>query len=499
LLLTAAIAAPVAHAEASFEVVVEQGENALAHGRLDGAERFLAEALVLAEATGRESPEQARVHLDLARLRRAQGDPKRAGHELGLARFAARSAHGEDSLAMAEVEIERTLQYQLTGLYDEAVTAAQEALRIRRLHLPLQAPLVRETLHFRAWSHHLAFQYPRAVAAFEETFEVMSEEPVSSVQDRVIVLNRLAWIFERAGLLDRAAESKDHARALVAAGRAGRGTSDRLFQVGLDGLSPPSEEHLEKLAAMKAFAREWARERHFHPEHFSFDYHQLVTLRRFDRETPPHRVRFMLERDLMGEFLAFAPTSPRVTSRHRYGMPFLSRVPRQVLRTSEGAHGFHRVLLHAVDFEVPPGTAVLAAREGRVVRVVHGFRPGEEKSLKPEDDLRHGLKVNRVIILHDDDTYATYLPLMPELEVAEGDRVVRGQQIGRTTRVDDRRTAMVHFDVRRNNRSAGSGGVVTAEPVRARFAAVGDRDGIPLAERYYGGESVPASPAPTAD
>jgi murein DD-endopeptidase MepM/ murein hydrolase activator NlpD len=486
-------------AEPAFADLCDQAENALAYGRLESAEALLAEALPLAESAGRESPEQARVHLNMARLRRGQDDAKRAGHELGLARFATRKAHGTESLEMAKVEVERALQYQLTGLNEEAVIAATEALRLRRSHLPPGAPRIRESLRFQAWSHQLAFQYPRAVGIYEDAFEEMSGEPVSAVHDRVVVLNRLAWIFERAGLPERAREANDRARALVAAQTPGAGSSDRLFQVGLDGLSPPSAEHLDQLAEARSVAHEWSRERHFHPEHFSFDHHQLVTLRRIDRETPIHKVRFMLERDLMDEFLAFAPAIPRANHRHRYGMPFVSRVPRQLLRTSEGAHGFERVLLHAVDFKVPAGTRVVAAREGRVVRVVQGFHPGEEKSLKPEDDLRHGLKVNRVIILHDDDTYATYLPLAPELEVVEGDRVVRGQQIGRTTRVDDKRTAMVHFDVRRNSRSAGSTTLITPEPVRARFAAVPDRDGIPLAERSYRGESTPASPAPTVD
>ena len=33
----------------------------------------------------------------------------------------------------------------------------------------------------------------------------------------------------------------------------------------------------------------------------------------------------------------------------------------------------------------------------------------------------YGLKLNKVVVLHDDETYATYQPLSPDTAVEEGD------------------------------------------------------------------------------
>ena len=482
----------------SFAVQCERAENAIRHGRLDNAERFLAPARKLAAVAGRRSPEQARVNLALAGLRRAQGNHQQARHYLALARFATRAAHGERSLEMAGVETESAIQHQRVELHDQAVAAIQKALEIRSALLGPQDPLVQETTRTLAWAYQLAFRYPRAVETYEGILAAMDEHGDTPVQDQVIVLNRLAWIHERAALPEKARAYRDRARETVRARMTGRGTSPRLLELGLDALASLEDGRREEMVEMKTFAREWIEDHRYHPEHFSFERQLLVTLRRLDRGMPESKVRAALRRDLRAEFLAFAPPTPRRTANHRYDLPFEAGVPRRTLRTSEGAHGFKRVLLHAVDFEVPPGSAVLAAREGRVVRVVRGFDPREEAETHPHEDARHGARLNFVVVLHEDDTYATYQPLSQDIPVVEGDVVARGQRLGRTAELHDRGDPLVHFDVRRNGASAGSGGVVTPEPVRARFRDVGS-DGIPLAGHAYESRSVPASPAPIAD
>ena len=395
---------------------------------------------------------------------------------------------------MAEVAIERALLHRIAGLHDLSVAAIERAQRIRRAHLPSADPLLLDTLQALASAHHFAFDYPRAVELYERTLEHMRSAPASRRRDRVVALNRMAWIFARASMKERVAALNRRAREIVSANGAVRGTSDRLLQLGLDDLPATVGDSTATMTELLTFIDAWIDEHCFHREHFKVEHHLLVALRRLDRGMPVRRIRFALQRALMAEFLAFAPTRPRVTAQHRYGLPFESKTPRRVLRESEGAHGFERVLLHAVDFAVPPGTAVIAAREGLVVRVIHG-RAADENTASPEEDLRHGLRVNRVIVLHDDETYASYSPLAPEIESAEGDRVMRGQRIGRTARVENDPAPMIHFDVRRNSRSAGSGLVITPEPVRAHFTAVRDRDGIPLVDHSYGGGSTPASPA----
>jgi murein DD-endopeptidase MepM/ murein hydrolase activator NlpD len=497
LALACAQAAPNRETD-SFSFHCDRGENALAYGRLDNADFFLTRAHQLAAVAGRGSPEQARVNLALAKLHRLQANPRKARHYLGLARFATRTAHGPNSLGMANVEMEHARQQRAAGLRDQAVTAVEEAVRIRKALLPANDPLLQETQGELAWAYHLAFQYPRAVETYRTNLETMERQAGASTRDRIIVLNRLAWIHERAALPERAAEFNSRAREIVAEETPGGGTSARLLALGLEELAPAGSRR-ETMEELKAQGLVWIDDHHYHPEHFDFERDLLVTLRRLDREVPLRKVRRGLTRDLRAEFIDFAPVRLRSPSRHRYGLPFDPGRPRRAVRTSEGAHGYERIYVHAVDFELPAGSPVVAARSGRVVRVVRSFDPASERGGRPEDDLRHGIHVNRVIVLHGDDTYATYLPLDGRIEVEEGDRVARGQRLGRTATLADGGTPIVHFDVRRNGVAVGSGGLLTPEPVRAHFTDVPHHDGVPLVGHVYSARPVPAAPARAAD
>ena len=78
----------------------------------------------------------------------------------------------------------------------------------------------------------------------------------------------------------------------------------------------------------------------------------------------------------------------------------------------------------AVDFTLPEGTPVLAARAGRVTRVQSGF---SGNGLAPRDRER----ANYVRITHDDGSMAVYAHLKPEgVQVRTGQRVRKGQRIG---------------------------------------------------------------------
>jgi len=486
---------PAPDPAASFARHCERAEQALDEGRPDEAEGFLARALPIATAAGRQSGELARVNLGLARLRRAQGNTQKARHYLGLARFATRAAHGEDSLEMARVELESSRQKQLLGLHEQAVTAIERALAIQGSHLPPDHPVVQGSLRDLAWAHHLASQYPRAVEIYEAILAAAEQQGESAARERAITLNRLAWIHERAALPEQAADYRRRAREILEGSDAG--DPEAWLALGLETLASPDDGRRERMADLALRAERWIAERRLHREHFDFERQMLVSLRRLDRGMPLPKVESRLERDLEAQFVSFATPRPRRASRHRYALPFEPGTPRQALRTSEGAHGYERVLLHAVDFELPPGSPVLAAREGRVVRVIDGFEPPTASARRKQEDLRHGIRVNRVIVLHEDDTYATYQPLATGVEVSEGDRVARGQRLGRTANLRDGETPLLHFDVRRNGVSAGSGGVPTPEPVRVGFADVPHTDGVPLAGHAYEG-SLPASPAPIA-
>ena len=79
---------------------------------------------------------------------------------------------------------------------------------------------------------------------------------------------------------------------------------------------------------------------------------------------------------------------------------------------------------YAVDFDIPIGDTICAARPGTIVLVRERFTEGgNDRSL-------YG-KANKVIIYHDDGTFAAYMHLDHQgVLVENGDRVQLGQPIG---------------------------------------------------------------------
>lgn len=100
---------------------------------------------------------------------------------------------------------------------------------------------------------------------------------------------------------------------------------------------------------------------------------------------------------------------------------------------------------YAVDFAMPIGTDVVAAREGIVFAVAStNFRSG----LNPEID---GPAANVVRILHDDGTYAIYAHLNTNsIRVKPGDFVSRGQYIADSGNTGFSSGPHLHFAVVRN-------------------------------------------------
>ena len=118
---------------------------------------------------------------------------------------------------------------------------------------------------------------------------------------------------------------------------------------------------------------------------------------------------------------------------------------------------------YAVDFAMPVGSAVHAAREGMVIDVsFRNFRTGTSPELRSE--------ANYVQILHDDGTSAVYAHLqMDTVRVRPGQRVARGEYIANSGNTGFSTGPHLHFVVLRNaglkNESvpvafAGAGGAV---------------------------------------
>jgi murein DD-endopeptidase MepM/ murein hydrolase activator NlpD len=96
---------------------------------------------------------------------------------------------------------------------------------------------------------------------------------------------------------------------------------------------------------------------------------------------------------------------------------------------------------NAVDWTVPEGTIVCAAREGRVVGVKQDSNiGGPDRSFRPY--------ANYIIVKHEDGTFAEYVHLQKDGAMVQlGDRVTVGQPIGLSGQTGFASKPHLHFDV----------------------------------------------------
>lgn len=126
-----------------------------------------------------------------------------------------------------------------------------------------------------------------------------------------------------------------------------------------------------------------------------------------------------------------------------YALPFASGRRFGVLQ-GYGSRFSHRGLEEfSVDFDMPEGTPVHAARAGTVVRIEAGNSRG---CREPGCDKY----ANYIVILHGDGTTGAYYHLMKGGAVVEtGDSVVQGQMIGYSGNTGHSTTPHLHFAVYR--------------------------------------------------
>ena len=96
---------------------------------------------------------------------------------------------------------------------------------------------------------------------------------------------------------------------------------------------------------------------------------------------------------------------------------------------------------YAIDFDIPVGSKVYAAREGIVVYTLDQFTKSGGKT--------YVKKANKIVILHSDGTFAAYSHLQYKgTLVKKGERVERGQHIGYSGNTGFSRGPHLHFAVR---------------------------------------------------
>jgi murein DD-endopeptidase MepM/ murein hydrolase activator NlpD len=182
---------------------------------------------------------------------------------------------------------------------------------------------------------------------------------------------------------------------------------------------------------------------------------------------------------LLVAYLAF--TGPRDTDLYPprgqspYRLPWPAGVTRLCVQSNRGVVSHRGPEEFAYDFAMPVGSDVCAARAGTVVQVV------------VEHD-GNGVRApnNRVVVAHDDGTFAWYFHLKQGGSyVQPGDEVRQGQLIAASGNVGHSMLPHLHFHV------TDADGTL----LRVTFNDVAEDGGIPrMFKRYTSGNAAPVTP-----
>jgi murein DD-endopeptidase MepM/ murein hydrolase activator NlpD len=195
-----------------------------------------------------------------------------------------------------------------------------------------------------------------------------------------------------------------------------------------------------KLEDFERGIREQLEKLHWSPASIDLDGLLAEIDRRLEAGEKPAEIDAWVRAHTFARWYRFAPVRPAVKGPGLYQLPFDRRVHWLVSQgiATENSHGPANEF--AIDFAMPEGTPVLAARRGTVARVVDGFTacclPRERSA-----------EVNQVVVLHADGTFASYVHLRPKIPVQEGQSVQAGDLLGQSGSTGFSQIPHLHFEV----------------------------------------------------
>jgi murein DD-endopeptidase MepM/ murein hydrolase activator NlpD len=163
---------------------------------------------------------------------------------------------------------------------------------------------------------------------------------------------------------------------------------------------------------------------------------QRTLVAKYHRPTPGAAAHFQID-NARAQYGDYTVTSDSFV----YGLPYRAGEAYTVGNAWNGFGAHTGDMAFAVDFLMPIGTPVLAARDGVVFATEASFSQGG-------NDPSLGSKANYVYIRHDNGTYGRYLHFKQGgVAVEVGQPVKRGQLIGYSGMVGWATAPHLHFDV----------------------------------------------------
>jgi len=163
------------------------------------------------------------------------------------------------------------------------------------------------------------------------------------------------------------------------------------------------------------------------------------TLSRIDSDNPAKPYKFSYN-----VFYVFGDVNAKPSyTEEIYWLPFATNHSESIYQGYNGS--FSHQNAYSLDFSHKLGTEVFAARSGKVIVTKHDAN----QSCLTKDCAKYN---NKIIILHDDGTFAEYVHLKKNGVIVEkGDDVRQGQLIGYSGSTGWSKGPHLHFSVFKNN------------------------------------------------